>query len=222
MGIPTARIYRNAAFSLAALFTSSNAFAGWQENASPAEIDRLNQLPQIRDAAVADAQQRSSREPERSEGLGVRPLKNGEGRGDWRVISRVMGPEARTIPANVLAGNWRCRQLKLGLMSSYMVYDRWFTCSIRPTRGGLLLEKTNGSQRFAGWLYPEQGAWVYLGASSVAGEPRHHYSGASPALGAAVTPDDQIGLLTGIGDNHLRLEIPAVQESLLDVVEFTR
>jgi hypothetical protein len=37
-----------------------------------------------------------------------------------------------------------------------------------------------------------------------------------------VTPDDQIGLLTGIGDNHLRLEIPAVQESLLDVVEFKR
>jgi hypothetical protein len=27
---------------------------------------------------------------------------------------------------------------------------------------------------------------------------------------------------TGIGDNHLRLEIPAVQESLLDVVEFAR
>ena len=39
---------------------------------------------------------------------------------------------------------------------------------------------------------------------------------------AQVTPDDQIGLLTGIGDNHLRLEIPAVQESFLDVVEFTR
>ena len=42
------------------------------------------------------------------------------------------------------------------------------------------------------------------------------------ALGAQVTPDDQIGLLTGIGNNHLRLEIPAVQESLLDVLEFTR
>ena len=39
---------------------------------------------------------------------------------------------------------------------------------------------------------------------------------------AQITPDDQIGLLTGIGDNHLRLEIPAIQESLLDVVEFAR
>jgi hypothetical protein len=203
MGLPTANIVRTLAFSLAAIFASSHAFAGWQDNAYPAEIDRLNQLPQIRDAAMADA-------------------KAGEGRGDGRVISRVMEPQARTIPARALTGNWRCRQLKLGRMSSYMVYDRWFDCSIRRHNGGLLLEKSNGSQRFAGFLYPEQGAWIYLGASNVRGEPRHNYSGASPALGAQVTPDDQIGLLTGIGDNHLRLEIPAVQESLLDVVEFVR
>jgi hypothetical protein len=203
MGVPTARTARTLVLSLAPIFMSSSAFAGWQEDASPAEIDRLNQLPQIRDAAIADA-------------------KTGEGRGDWRVIPRVMEPQGRTIPADALTGDWRCRQIKLGLMSAYMVYDAWFTCSIRPTRGGLLLEKTGGTQRFAGFLYPEQGAWVYLGASSVRGEPRHSYSGASPALGAQVTPDDQIGLLTGIGDNHLRLEIPAVQESLLDVVEFAR
>jgi len=203
MGVPTARIVGTLALSLAAFFTSSSAFAGWQEVAAPAEIDRLNQLPQIRDAAIADA-------------------KTGEGRGDWRVIPQVMEPQARTIPASALTGNWRCRQIKLGLMSAYMVYDRWFTCSIRSTRGGLLLEKTGGTQRFAGRLYPEEGAWIYLGASNVRGEPRHKYSGASPALGAQATPDDQIGLLTGIGDNHLRLEIPAVQESLLDVVEFAR
>jgi hypothetical protein len=203
MGIPTARIFRTLALSLAVIFTSSSAFAGWQENASPAEIERLNHLPQIRDAAMADA-------------------KSGQGQGDWRAIPRVIEPEGRTIPASALTGKWRCRQIKLGLMSAYMVYDRWFTCSIRSTRGGLLLEKTGGTQRFAGFLYPEQGAWVYLGASSVRGEPRHNYSGAAPALGAQVTPDDQIGLLTGIGDNHLRQEIPAVQESLLDVVEFAR
>jgi hypothetical protein len=228
MGIPTARLFRTLAIALATSVFAPSAFAGWQDQASPADIDRLNQLPQIRDAATADALG-GSREPERSDGVAsdsvatrVRPSKNGEGRGDWRVISRVMEPGARTIPAKALTGNWRCRQIKLGGMSAYMVYDRWFTCTIRSTRDGLLLEKTDGSQRFAGHLYTEQGAWVYLGASHVRGEPRHDYSGASPALGAQVTPDDQIGLLTGIGDNHLRLEIPAVQESLLDVVEFKR
>jgi hypothetical protein len=178
-------------------------FAGWQDQASQADTNRLVQLPQIREAALADAQA-------------------GPGRGDARAIGQVMEPEGRAIPARALVGTWRCRQLKLGGMSSYMVYDQWFSCRIRPINGGLLLQKMNGSQRFMGALYPENGAWVYLGASSARGEGWHDYSGNSASFGAEATPDDQIGLLTGIGDNHLRLEIPAVQESLLDVVEFRR
>jgi hypothetical protein len=186
-----------------AMAAATPAFAGWQDQASPADIDRLVQLPQIRQAAIADAQ-------------------HGDGHGDFQALARVMQPDGHAIPARLLMGNWRCRQMKLGRMESYMVYSAWFACNIRPYNGGLLLQKMNGSQRFVGFLYPENGAWVYLGASSARGEPYHNYSGASPALGAQVTPDDQIGLLTGIGDNHLRLEIPAVQESLLDVVEFSR
>src|ERR1700722_12822954 len=195
----TLRIFMVPALSLA----STPVFAGWRDEASAADIARIEQLPQIRAAAIDDAQ-------------------HGQGRGDWHVIPRVMQPEGRGIPAQALGGNWRCSQIKLGRMTSYMVYDQWFSCNVRPFRGGLLLQKMNGSQRFVGFLFPENGAWVYLGASSARGEPYHNYSGASPALGAQVTPDDQIGLLTGIGDNHLRLEIPAIQESLLDVVEFAR
>lgn len=189
---------------LAVALTASPAFAGWQDQASPADIDRLVQLPQIRQAAIADAQAGNS------------------GRGDVRALARVMDADGHGIPANALMGNWRCRQMKLGRMTSYMVYDAWFSCNIRPYHGGIILQKMNGSQRFIGFLYPENGAWVYLGASSARGEPYHNYSGRTPSIGAEVTPDDQIGLLTGIGNNHLRLEIPAVQESLLDVVEFSR
>ena len=199
-GIPTSFA---AAFLLAGFVFPLAAYAQWQDRISPADLDRLSHLSEIREAALADAGR-------------------GPGRGDANAIDPVMRAEGRTVPANALTGNWRCRQIKLGRMSAFMVYDRWFTCSIRPVRGGLLLEKAGGSQPFAGLLFPENGAWVYVGASHVRGESRHVYSGASSALGAQVTPDDQVGLLTGIGDNHLRLEIPAVQESLLDVVEFTR
>ena len=201
MGMRTVRIATILATSLALL--SNPALAGWQDYASPADIDRLEQLPQIRAAALADAE-------------------HGKGHGDARVLVGVMRPEGHAINANDLVGHWRCRQLKLGRMASYLVYDRWFDCNIRALNNGLMLEKSGGSQRLAGSLFPDNGAWIYVGASRVHGEPRHNYSGASPALGAQVTPDDQVGLLTGIGDNHLRLEIPAVQESLLDVVEFTR
>lgn len=177
---------------LALSLASTPVLAGWRDAASQADIERIEQLPQIRAAAIKDAQ-------------------SVQGSGDWRVIPRVMEPQGRAIPAQALLGNWRCRQIKLGRMTSYIVYADWFTCNIRPFHGGLLLQKENGSQRFEGFLFPENGAWVYLGASSARGEPWHDYSGASAALGAQVTPDDQIGLLTGIGDNHLRLEIPAVQ-----------
>ena len=187
----------------AALLLAIPAHAQWQDRLSSADLDRLTHLPEIREAALADAG-------------------HGPGRGDVNAIDPVMRAEGRTVPASALTGDWRCRQIKLGRMSAFMVYDRWSTCSIRPVRGGLLLEKSGGSQRFAGQLFSENGAWVYVGASNVRGEPRHVYSGASPAVGAAVTQDDQVGLLTGIGDNHLRLEIPAVQESLLDVVELAR
>jgi hypothetical protein len=189
--------------ALALTLAATPSFAGWQEQASRADVARLAQLPQIRATAVEDAQR-------------------GAGRGDARAIRTVMEPEGRAIPERALVGTWRCRQLKLGRMTSYMVYDGWFSCSIRAHNGGLVLQKMNGSQRFMGTLYPENGAWVYLGASSAKGEPWHQYSGASASVGAKVTPDDQVGLLTGIGDNHLRLEIPAVQESLLDVVEFKK
>ena len=84
------------------LAAATPAFAGWKENASPADVDRLVQLPQIRAAALADAQ-------------------SGDGRGDPRVIPRLMQPEGRAVPADALLGNWRCRQIKLGRMTSYMV-----------------------------------------------------------------------------------------------------
>ena len=191
-------------FAATIALTASPAFAGWQDQASTADIDRLVQLPEIRKAAIADAQSGNS------------------GQGDVHALARVMDADGHGIPANALMGNWRCRQMKLGRMTSYMVYDTWFSCNIHPYKGGLILQKMNGSQRFIGFLYPENGAWVYLGASSARGEPYHDYSGRTPAIGAQVTPDDQIGLLTGIGNNHLRLEMPAIQESLLDVVEFAR
>lgn len=190
-------------FALALSLAATPSFAAWQDQASRADLERLDHLPQIRAAALDQA-------------------RAGRGQGDARVISHVMATEGRDIPARALIGSWRCRQFKLGGISSYMVYSAWFSCSIRAHNGGLMLQKTNGTQRFQGALYPQNGAWVYLGASSAKGEGWHTYSGNTASLGAAVTPDDQIGLLTGIGDKHLRLEIPAVQESLLDIVEFRR
>ena len=75
----------------------------------------------------------------------------------------------------------------------------------------------------AGYLYPGDGGFVYLGASSVTGEPAHVYSGNGASAGAPSTPDDQIGILTSINAHHARLEMPyPQQESTFDVIELKR
>lgn len=189
--------------AMAVLFMATPVLADWRQQASPADIDRLAQLATIR----ADA---------------LHAAESWRGQGDLGALRRVMAPEGRTVPAHAMLGNWRCREMKLGGISPYMVYKDWFRCSIRAVHGGLMFRKLTGTQRTSGFLYPQDGAWIYLGASSAKNEPWHRYSGRAPSLGAAVTPDDQIGVLAGIGNNHLRLEIPATQESLLDVIELSR
>jgi len=177
--------------------------AGWHDQISSFDAGRLQNLAQSRQAAVAEAQA-------------------GGGSGDFSAIAETLSPSSHGVDEGALLGNWRCRQIKLGGMTPYVVYS-WFTCRIHRVGGGLFFEKVTGSQRTNGFLYPESGAWVYLGAASVGNEPPHRYSGNAASVGAPATPDDQVGILSSIGDNHLRLELPEpIQESHFDLIELKR
>ena len=179
------------------------ASAGWQDQVSDFDKGRL--------AALGEAKQKALDE-----------AKGSGGTGDASAINAALGPASHAPSAGEVAGSWRCRTIKLGGVTPYVVYS-WFNCRIAMRGGGLFLEKTSGSTRTAGFLYPGEGGLVYLGASSVVGEPQHAYSGNGASAGAAATPDDQIGLLTAIDSNHLRLEMPyPVQESTYDVLELKR
>jgi len=188
-----------AAFALAV----TGASAGWQDVASKADQQRL--------AALGDAKQKALAEAHA-----------GTGSGDASAIDSALGAESHAPSAGEVLGSWRCRTIKLGGMTPYVVYA-WFNCRISNRGGGLYFEKTSGSQRTNGFLYPGDGGFVYLGASSVVGEPPHAYSGNGASAGAGATPDDQIGILTAISANHARLELPyPVLESTFDVIELKR
>lgn len=203
MGAP-AKVKIAAALIGAAILMPSLAFAGWRDQASDFDIQRLQILEQWRDKAIWEAQHYS------------------DGTGDFNALKSTLEQQGRAVPGQALIGNWRCRNMKMGGMNAYIVYQ-WFDCRIVPMNGGLLLQKTTGSLRTQGWLYPENGAWIYLGSQSARGERLGNYSGRTPSAGAPATPDDQIGLLTGIGNNRLRLEIPGpVEESTYDIIEFAR
>jgi hypothetical protein len=190
---------------LAAALDSAHAAGrneGWREQISAHDSDRLANLEDSRQHAVAEAE-------------------HGNGSGDVRAIRETLSPPGHEVPARALYGNWRCRQIKLGGMTDYAVFS-WFPCRITKANGGIRFEKL-GTQRMAGMLYPENGMWVYLGAQSARGEPLHAYSGGGASVGGAANIDDQVGVLVGIGNNRLRIDLPApAVESDFDSIELVR
>src|SRR5580692_4812568 len=203
--VMTNKVVHKAGFAVLALIAlTGTASAGWRDQITNYDADRLTRLEDVRAAAVQEAQTRG-------------------GTGDFHAIQETFGSEAHGVPEQALLGTWRCRQMKLGGMTGYAVFS-WFPCTIHQVNGGLWFEK-QGTQRMAGYLYPEDGGfWVYLGAQSARGEPWHRYSGRYASVGAEVTPDDQVGALVGIGRNALRIDLPqpATQESDFDSIELVR
>jgi hypothetical protein len=186
-----------AALSLAA----GAAQAGWQDTASAFDAQRLSKLEESKAKALGEAQTGS----------------------DMDTIHAVLDPASMPASDSALTGSWRCRTIKIGGITPSVVYG-WFNCRIADRGGHLFFQKTSGSQRTSGWLYPQgDGSFVYLGASTMNSEKPHAYSGNGASAGAEATPDDQIGVLSSIGDGHARIEMPyPVQESTFDVIELKR
>ncbi|MBU6297053.1 MAG: DUF4893 domain-containing protein [Alphaproteobacteria bacterium] len=177
--------------------------AGWQDVASRYDQARFAKLAESRAAGLAQASQQG-------------------GSGDASAIHETLDPVAVAAAPSEIEGDWRCRQIKLGGMTPYIVYS-WFHCRIAEQDGHLTFAKLSGSQHAFGTLYPEGGGFVYLGATTMKGEPTRHYSGDGASVGAPATPDDQIGLLSLTGPGRARLELPyPVQESTFDVIELRR
>lgn len=189
--------------ALALVTMAGAARADWRDQITKYDVHRLDHLEQSRTRALKEAERRG-------------------GTGDIRVVRGLFAHAARSIPERVLPGTWRCRQVKLGGLTGYYVFD-WFKCSITRVHGRLWFHK-DGTQRMAGYLYPQGGMWVYLGAQSAKGEPIHRYSSRGASLGGRIDPDNQVGVLVGIGNNRLRLDLPrpATQESDFDAIELVR
>ena len=191
-------------FAIASLlFVATAANAGWQEQASRFDAQRLSRLDESRAKGLDEASR-------------------GAPAADLAVIHSVLDAEAVDASSSPLGGNWRCRTIKLGGITPDVVYG-WFRCRISLKGGAPYFEKLTGSQRTSGFLYPQGGGFVYLGASYVTGEPPHRYSGNGAEAGAGATPDDQIGLLSRLADGRARLELPYPRlESTFDVIELRR
>jgi hypothetical protein len=108
---------------------------------------------------------------------------------DLAVLTEVL--RGRPIPED-LAGDWRCRTLKIGGLLALTVYGN-FECRITQTGPNeWYLEKTTGSQRTRGVIRADDGFMAYLGVGYVGGplpwtmricpQPRYRLSRTRPSL----------------------------------------
>lgn len=175
----------------------------WRAVAAPADASLLGRLDQAWSLARAEAEARGF--ADEVESLGV-------------LVDPNAGQAGRLQPP---PGDYRCRTVKLGAREAqglaYVAYPA-FRCRVELTPGGdLILEKTTGSQRTRGLLYPDTDRrLVYVGAQAWGDETGF------PAYGA-MAERDQLGVFERIGPQRWRLVIPfPKQESKLDILELTR
>jgi hypothetical protein len=134
---------------------------------------------------------------------------------DVAVLEKVLEGEATQIAPAELAGEWRCRTLKLGVNLALIVYSD-FKCRITDDVAGLRLQKLTGSQRTTGTFFDLGEARLgYAGAGHYADEQPRNY-GDDPER-------NQVGYLIPISAERMRLEFPLPQyESRFDILELRR
>lgn len=185
-----------------AIATPALAASGdWREDASREDALRIERLDEAWKTALAEAR------------------KDGHGR-DIAKLGALADPRVALNRPQPAPGAWRCRTVKLGSPDpqglSFVAYG-WFRCRVELTPGGdLILEKTTGSQRPSGNLYPQTARrLVFLGAVAWGDEGRAVY-GRDPER-------DQIGAFERIGPQRYRLALPfPKQESRLDLIELAK
>jgi hypothetical protein len=165
------------------------------------------------DLAAADQERLAKFDETRASA--IEEARKGGNPADVAVLEKVLEGEATQIAPAAMAGEWRCRTLKLGDNLPLVVY-RDFKCRITDDAAGLRLQKLTGSQRTSGTFYDLGEARLgYAGAGSYADEKPHNY-GDDPER-------NQVGYLIPISAERMRLEFPLPRtESHFDILELRR
>jgi len=121
-----------------------------------------------------------------------------------------------------LAGEWRCRTMKLGGLTRLVVYTN-FKCRMTLDNTGVTFEKLSGSQRTSGRIEMREGRAVYLGVGHVSSEEPQDYAKLPPDFEGTSTVFPDVAVFERISERRARLMFPApVNESDFDILELTR
>lgn len=170
----------------------------WQSHAERRDSDRINNLNEAWDQALASARQDGHGGAIRAEGV-------------------LLDPRAGKPGAHPPGGFYRCRTFKLGTrqpgLLAFVSYPA-FRCRFWESFGITYFEKINGSQRTAGVVFRDGSIRSVMLGTEAWGEekgfPRYSEDGER----------DQIAVVERIGEGRWRLVFPfPARESLLNVIE---
>jgi hypothetical protein len=190
--------HRTPWLAVAAIMVAAPALAegSFPNDLSPFDQRRLERFDAARAEAIAAAR------------AGGKPA-------DVAVLNGVLRGGAVTLAPAQMAGEWRCRTLKLGGNLPLTVYAD-FKCRITDDGAGLRLEKLTGSQRTAGTFYDTAGKRLGYAGAEAWGEEK-------PLRYGLDLQRDQVGYLVPVAPDRLRLELPLpMRESRFDILELRR
>lgn len=176
---------------------STAAEPDWRKVATPADRARLREWRTAFVAGLAQARATGHADDVAREG-------------------RLLDPDAGVAAGRPLAGDYRCRVIKLGSKGGgglgYVAYPM-FGCRIDDEGAIASFRKLTGSQRPVGVIMGGAQRLVFLGTLALGDENR--------ALDYGRDPDrDMIGAFEGLGDGRWRLILPYPRyESVMDVIE---
>ena len=178
-------------------------FDAWKKHITAFDKDRLERLPDAVARGLDEA--KANAKPK-----------------DLAYVKGLLAAGTLTLTPDTLAKAYRCRTIKVGGPIHSAILYGWFECRIRKMPDGrLFFEKTNGSQRMTGYLYPmDRSKWVLLAAPNENHSgPARDYSGPK---GGITDPQkqDQVGVMEWLQDGRYRIVFPyPVLESTFDILE---
>jgi Domain of unknown function (DUF4893) len=121
-----------------------------------------------------------------------------------------------------LAGDWKCRTLKLGGPAGLIAYSP-FDCRITLRLDGFDFEKLSGSQRTKGRIIMRNGRAIYVGVGFAAGETPPDYADLPEDFRSDGRIQADVAVVERVSPNRARLLFPApAVESDFDILELTR
>lgn len=169
-----------------ATFAGVGSGSGWRETAWPQHVARI-------DDALATA-----RAVDATDGAYAR---------DFAEARALLGRARKPLPLGEVTGAWQVRSIQVNDYGTF-AYP-WFKATIRRTPLGLRFEKTTGSQRRSGMLWPhgDGRTLVFLGGATVNQEPQVAYS--TRRAGGEAAESDTVGRVYRIGRRELLMVLDA-------------